>query len=288
MEELNKTQVVLLTLFITFVTSVATGIITVTLLDQAPPGITQTINRVVERTIERVTPGKTEVKETKVLLMEEDLLKDALVAIKPSLARIVLNSPAETAVVTPAPADGSTPAVVPIENQAALITAVPGKNELGTGFVISAEGLVVTSSSLGLDPAVEYLVSINKKEYPASVVTSSSASGFTVLKINNKDSVKFVPVPFAITPMRLGQTIFVIGNDLERTTASIGIVNSSADSAEVTLSSYKTTIKSDDTNIGGPLLDSDGRVVGINLSSGGVVPIKFVTSYLASTTASRR
>ena len=288
MEELNKTQVVLLTLFITFVTSVAPGIITVTLLDQSPPGITQTINRVVERTIERVTPGKTEIKETKVLLTEEGLLKDALVAIKPSLARIVLNSPVETAVVTPAPADGSTPVVVPVENQAALITAVPGKNELGTGFVVSAEGLVVTSSSLNLDPDVEYLVSINKKEYPASVVTSGSASGFTVLKINNKDGVKFTPAPFSITPMHLGQTIFVIGNDLERTTASIGIVNSSANSAEVTLSSYKTTIKSDDTNIGGPILDSDGKVIGINLSSGGVVPIKFVAGFLASTTASRR
>jgi hypothetical protein len=54
LEELSKSQLILLMLLVNFVTSIATGVLTVSLLDQAPPNVTQTVNRIVDHTIETV------------------------------------------------------------------------------------------------------------------------------------------------------------------------------------------------------------------------------------------
>ncbi len=53
-EELNKSQIVLLTLLVSFVTSLATGIVTVSLMEQGVTPVTNTVNQIVERTKEVV------------------------------------------------------------------------------------------------------------------------------------------------------------------------------------------------------------------------------------------
>ncbi len=80
-DKLNITQVVLLVLLVSFVTSIATGIVTVSLLAQAPPAVTQTVNRVVERTVETIVPresGAVVTKETTVVVKEDDLITDSI------------------------------------------------------------------------------------------------------------------------------------------------------------------------------------------------------------------
>src|SRR3989337_2996687 len=99
MEELSKSQIVLLTLLISFVTSIATGIVTVSLMDQAPPVIAQTVNRVIEHTIETVassTPAKSQpaaastivTQEKTVIVQESNLISQAVAKIEPSIVRV--------------------------------------------------------------------------------------------------------------------------------------------------------------------------------------------------------
>src|SRR3989344_3153329 len=85
LEQLSKTQIILLTLLVSFVTSIATGIVTVSLVNQAPPGITQTVNRIVERTVERVVPdvkltqgAAVVTTEKTVVVKEDDLIAEAI------------------------------------------------------------------------------------------------------------------------------------------------------------------------------------------------------------------
>ena len=88
MNDLNSQQLILLALFVSFVTSIATGIFTVSLLEQAPPVVTQTINRVVERTVETVVEGKTEVVNTVSEVTTDERVGAALARVRPGLVRV--------------------------------------------------------------------------------------------------------------------------------------------------------------------------------------------------------
>ena len=86
LEDLTKSQLLLLTVFVNFVTSIAVGVLTVSLLDQAPPTITQTVNRIVDHTVE-VIASTTPIQKiipsapaSTVVTHDEDLLTAALAA----------------------------------------------------------------------------------------------------------------------------------------------------------------------------------------------------------------
>src|ERR1700690_30511 len=96
-EQLSKSQIILLTLLTSFVTSIATGIVSVSLMDQAPPVVAQTVNRVVEHTVEKVIPSgqtaaSTVTTEKTVVINQSDAISQAVQKATPSVVRLYASS----------------------------------------------------------------------------------------------------------------------------------------------------------------------------------------------------
>lgn len=92
LEQLTKHQIVLLTLLVSFVTSIATGIVTVSLMDQAPPEITKVVNQIVEHTVEKVIPSTqgaaAATTEKTVVVKDDDLAAQSIAKVQKSIVRI--------------------------------------------------------------------------------------------------------------------------------------------------------------------------------------------------------
>lgn len=261
MEKLTKQQIVLVTLLVSFVTSIATGIVTVALMDQAPAGVTQTINRVVERTIEKVvtppTSGNTAAVVTRetVVVKEDDKIVESVDKNKDSVVRIYTN--------TRDPDD---------------------RIFIGLGTIISAQGLVATGDVFA-DLQGKYIISTNdNKFYPVQILPKRQNGQVYFLKVikEDGDTTTFIPVSFADSnSLKLGQTIIAWGGNA-RNSVSTGIISSLIDVqgklSEATTTNATSTTPSREiigintnTNLldsisGGPLLNLYGEIVGIRIS----------------------
>ncbi len=89
-KELNKSQLILLAILLSFITSIATGIVTVTLMQQAPASITTPITQVVKQTVEKIVPASLVPNNTPVLSDEQKALLEQLKAIKPLTVSLFL------------------------------------------------------------------------------------------------------------------------------------------------------------------------------------------------------
>lgn len=89
MEHLTRQQIILLALFVSFFSSIATGIVVVSLMDQSTPTptVTQTINRIVERTVEKASPSQPSGKEI-VIVKDDQAIINAISNVNKSIVRI--------------------------------------------------------------------------------------------------------------------------------------------------------------------------------------------------------
>jgi S1-C subfamily serine protease len=149
---------------------------------------------------------------------------------------------------------------------------VPGQTQqaLGSGFVIDKEGHVVTNFHV-VDGATEIEVSFSNQEtVSATIVGTDPSSDLAVLKVD-VDAKGLTPLSLADSDdVEVGDPVVAIGNPfgLERT-ATAGIV--SALQREVRAPNdftidhvIQTDAPINSGNSGGPLIDADGRVIGVN------------------------
>ncbi len=258
MDELNNRQMILLTMLTAFIVSVGTGIITVAMLEEAPPTLTQTVNRVVERTIERVVTGSTTpdkktpspittmvTKEVTIYAKEDDLIIAAVEKNQPRIVTIFSTSQ-----------DASTA-------------------PLATGFIVSRDGVIATdlkkiSTETGLRDS--YRIMLNGKSYVAKPMKSDAMnkSSLGLLKISDqKETDVFDAVTFGrqIDP-KIAQTVILIGGGdgsgvLRGTLTRFHFLNPDATSTPKIISTIDTASKISSENIGALVVNLDGQAVGI-------------------------
>ena len=156
---------------------------------------------------------------------------------------------------------------------------VPFKG-LGSGFIISADGLILTNAHVVRD-AKEVTVKLSdRREFSAKVLGSDTTTDIAVLRINAKD----LPV-VRLGDARLlevGDPVMAIGAPygLEQT-ATQGIVSAKGRSlpGDAVVPFIQTDAAVNPGNSGGPLFDGSGAVVGINAQiysqSGGFQGLSF-------------
>ena len=142
---------------------------------------------------------------------------------------------------------------------------------LGSGFIITADGYVVTNTHViqpdGRAQLQEVTVTMpDGTEYPAEVVGTDPQSDLAVLKINRREAFPFVHFGDS-GDARVGDWVIAIGNPFGLGgTVTSGIV--SAVVRTTGAGAYERFIQTDASinrgNSGGPLFDMEGNVIGIN------------------------
>ncbi|MEL7060382.1 MAG: trypsin-like peptidase domain-containing protein [Acidobacteriota bacterium] len=137
----------------------------------------------------------------------------------------------------------------------------------GSGFVISGDGFVVTNHHV-IEDATELNVLLEGRRYEAEVIGDDPATDLALLKIEADDELSYLELADS-DAVRVGDWLMVIGSPLNlQNSVSVGVVSAKGRSINITPdSSLENFIQTDAAinfgNSGGPLVDLQGRVIGI-------------------------
>lgn len=235
-EQLNKMQIVLLTLLVSFVTSIATGIATVSLIEKAPADVMRVIDRIVEKPIETFVPGEKEVVTNTVVVQENELIAKAIETMRPSVVR--------------------------------LYEIGRSKNTFVAFGVVTDASPIIMSSTATFKQKEKYLA-VTDGGVSVKVIAGVPTNGiftFTIDPSQTEGVPVFQPITkVALADIKLGQTVVALSGS-EFFTISPGVVTgvtpSTAESPMAT-GAIKTTIDTTGMVLGAPLMTNKGELIGI-------------------------
>lgn len=145
----------------------------------------------------------------------------------------------------------------------------------GSGFIISADGYILTSNHVVADDSADYTVILDPQhKYPAKVLSRNPINDIAVLKINAKE-LPYVKLADS-SKIEMGEEVVAVGNALGEfhDTLSTGIVSglsrfiTAFGGIDHQTQNLKGLIQTDAAinpgNSGGPLVNMDGEAIGIN------------------------
>ncbi len=151
---------------------------------------------------------------------------------------------------------------------------------LGSGFVISEDGYVVTNNHV-IEGADEILIEFfSGQELPAKVIGTDPNTDIALLKVETDVPLSFVPFGDS-DGARVGDWVIAMGNPLgQGFSVSAGIVSARNRALSGSYDDYiQTDAAINRGNSGGPLFNMDGEVIGVNTAilspNGGSIGIGF-------------
>ncbi|OYU27729.1 MAG: serine peptidase [Burkholderiales bacterium PBB2] len=154
----------------------------------------------------------------------------------------------------------------------------PQRRGVGSGFVLSADGYVMTNAHVVQDADEVYVTLTDKREFKAKLVGADRRTDVAVLKIeaSGLPAVKIGDVG----RLKVGEWVMAIGSPFGfDNSVTAGIVSAKARDTGDFLPFIQTDVAINPGNSGGPLLNMRGEVVGINSQiysqSGGFMGISF-------------
>jgi serine protease Do len=134
---------------------------------------------------------------------------------------------------------------------------------VGSGFILSADGYVMTNAHV-VDGADEVYVNLtDKREYKAKIVGVDKRTDVAVVKI---EAVKLPAVTIGdVGRLKVGEWVMAIGTPFGLdNTVTAGIVSAKARDTGEEIRFIQTDVAVNPGNSGGPLINMRGEVVGIN------------------------
>lgn len=161
---------------------------------------------------------------------------------------------------------------------------------LGSGFVVSEDGYIVTNNHVVSNADEIFVKFSDGREYRTKLIGTSSEVDIAVLKIEANE--KFKPLEFSDSDkIEIGQWSIAFGNPMGlNDSMTVGVI-SAAGRSSLGIEEIENFIQTDAAinqgNSGGPLIDINGKVIGVNTAilstSGGSVGLGFaIPSNLAS------
>lgn len=152
-----------------------------------------------------------------------------------------------------------------------FLEPIPQEGVSGSGSIIDNRGYILTNTHV-IEAATKIFVSLSDgSQYNAKVIGVDRENDLAVLKFEPPAHSQLTVIPFGDSDnLKVGQRVLAIGNPFGLTrTLTVGIVSALGRPIQTERGSIiKNMIQTDTAinpgNSGGPLLDADGRMIGIN------------------------
>ena len=181
-------------------------------------------------------------------------------------------APAASPVATPSgPLDPFAPVVEIVKKAQSSVVTVLTENGLGSGIIYSADGYIVTNNHV-VEAGTSYTVAFaSGEQLPATLVGTDPQTDVAVLKV---DKAGLPAAAFEQDLPQVGQLAVALGSPLGfENTVTAGIVSGlqrtipgSAQESQALVDLIQTDAAISPGNSGGALVDSDSKVIGMNVA----------------------